>query len=321
MNNIEEAKQEIVRPKDNYYLRDNMKGTFAKSAALMQYNRSKNKTWGSQRRFPRPFGNPNAPFKRINASNNMNSFRAYPKNSYSQRFAPRRWNGNRRFGFRQRRNFKRPFGPVFNFLTSVPEIDKPTLAKAEAIAAQILAVQRPTRPQTAFARFLAESYKNDPQKKFVVIRKEWLDLPQKEKQEKIEANWKEFQIYKANMKEYNKKVGDYEAELQIIQGLQPIKRRIFPPRAFDIFWKDVEAKVISEMPNASPYELEMKHRSLWKELTRKEKQLYIALSRVEAEKTTHEFRLTKLKNLIQRLKNDIEKDKKKSVQEVSANTA
>lgn len=313
MSKPEEAKSDLStskgnggEAKSNGNAQEKPNTAASQPSKLRKRNRNNPRSWNFQGRFARPFGVGSAP--------------PFNYNNFRPRFLAGRRN-NRRFGVR-RGNFNRPAGQVFNFLSGVQntDIDPTTLSKAESIAAQILAVQPPYRPQTAFGEFVAEARKASPVKKFGDIRKDWEAMPEKEKQEKLEANWKEFQVYKAKLKDYHKKVGEFEAELQILQGLQPLNRKDLPPRGFDIFWKEVEAKVIAEMPNASPFELEMKHRSLWKDLTKREKQLYIALSRIEAEKTSHELKLARLNNLVLSLKNDIEKDKKKA-QEASVKAA
>lgn len=308
MNSVSEGKkQELsvskengnkgVEPKANGKYNKNYNGGFGKSAATRSYNQRRQR------------GNFNGRYQ--------GSRRAFLNNS-NRGWVPANARKGPRFG-----QFRRwiPRRPVFAFLGGVQQnnIAPENLKNAEAISAQILTLQRPKRPLTAFGLFFAEAQKADPKKDVGAIRKEWSELPEKDKQAKIEANWNEFQAFKEKVKDYGKKIGEYEAKLQLLQGLQPLRRREAQPRGFDLFWKDVEPTVKAGMPNASAYELMMKHKSLWKSLPEKEKQLYIVQSQIGIEKAAHEFKMTTFSNKIQDLKNKIEEDKK--VQEVSVKAA
>jgi hypothetical protein len=298
MNSAEEKKQEVIASKVNervQYPNKNSNGAFGRQNGLRRYNRGRwngvNRGW-NQRQF------------RGKGRRFFNGGRPAP-------FFNRRWNN---YGYGRNNNSRGPTNKnqVFNFLSAVSskEIEPSKLAKAEAISAQLLALQRPIKPKNAFGHFIADAKKKDPKTPFETIRKDWDAIPENDKKALLEKNWFEFNEFKGKLKDYNKTRGELEKELRLLQGLLPNSRLNWRITGFDIHWKEVESKVVSDFPKATAYELDQKHRSMWKTLTEKEKQVYILQSKIEIEKAAHDLKLINYSSMIQVLKDEIESGRK-----------
>ena len=225
--------------------------------------------------------------------------------SYAPQYPP-----NRRFGRAPRTSGGRPQrrnDPVFAFLAGLErkKIDAKELQKAADVSTQLLALRRPQRPRSALAVFMKETRTQDPSLNGTAIRKLWDAMPEKEKTQRLEKAWQELQEHKAQLQDYNKKRAALEGELRAVEGREPTLRPAKSASSYELFWKDVETKVRAEMPQATPYEVDIKRRSLWGELSKDEKDLYILRAQIEREDVVHAFRMSSMKAKTQALREQI----------------
>jgi len=231
-----------------------------------------------------------------------NSF--YNRRPYQSRFMPNR--RPRRMMYGQEGPFQRGAN-VFSFLGNVEgnKIEADQLKKAEKLSTILLTLKLPTRPLTAFQTFVNDMRKDDDRKTIQTIRKMWDELSEKEKTERGEKAWNLLQEYNVNKKEYNKKRLELENELRALQGKPVLMARDTPVKGYDLYWKDVEAKILAEMPKATAYSIEMKRVELWKALPKNEKNVYIIQSLIEREKALHARKLIMLASRMQAAKDSL----------------
>jgi len=216
--------------------------------------------------------------------------------------------------FRQNRRFGRPFGfrgqrrpptsarqrDLQDIIASRQNVklEGEKAKRFDEISAEILnhdAKQIP-RPPTAFQAFVDEKRKENPKLAIKDIQAEWDKHPEKEKRR--EKSWNAFQDFLIGIRDHNKKRLELVNQMHTLIGKPVVLPRENFARGFDLYWKDVEAKVKSEMPHATPYELLKKRQELWRTLKPEQKRYYILLSNAEREKILHTRRMATIENRI-----------------------
>jgi hypothetical protein len=202
----------------------------------------------------------------------------------------------------QRRN-----DPVFAFLAGLEKkkIDGKELQKAAEVSTLLLSMRRPPRPRSALSVFIKESRAKDQTLTTSAIRKLWDSMPEKEKTQRLEKAWEELQEHKAVLEDFNKKRVALEGELRKVEGKEPPARPEKHASSFELYWKDMESKVRAEMPRATPYEIDLKRKSLWAELSKDEKDLYILRAQIQREDSVHAFRMSSMKARLHTLREQI----------------
>ena len=153
------------------------------------------------------------------------------------------------------------------------------------------------RPPTAFQLFVDEKRKDNPKMPIKDIQAEWDKHPEKELRR--EKSWNAFQEFLAELRAHNKKRLELVNEMHVLVDKPVIQPREPFVKGFDLFWKDVEAKVKEEHPKATAYELQKKRQDMWRGLNANQKRCYVLQSMVEREKVAHARRMAGIERRIQ----------------------
>lgn len=239
---------------------------------------------------------------------------------YRRRFQPYEpWHRRPRTNYEETR-YRRP--DVYGLLTDTEASSKLSpeqMQKAEQLSTALMNLKPPTVPYTVFQAFVEDMRKADGRLTIPALRKQWDELPEKDRAERMEKTWTARQEFFAARSDFIKRKLDLTNELLQMTGRPPMIPRERVASGRDLFWKEVEAKVVAELPTASPYALEIKRTEMWRALPPKERTVFILRSVIEREKIVHTRRIAMLTARMQALKDSLVRSPQASAPVPAAN--